>query len=68
MKAERPALPRTNDVLVDRGAAAPKLCLSTVEMRTLTATGGLYFPSAKSLQRRVSYFTSRLFGSARPKR
>ena len=41
MKAEPPALPRSDDVLVDIGAASPKPCLSPVEMRTLTATGGL---------------------------
>ena len=30
-----------NDALVDKGAAAPKPCLSPVEMRTTTAPGGL---------------------------
>ena len=41
MTAEPPALPRRDDVLVDKGAAAPKPCLSPVEMRTLKAIGGL---------------------------
>ena len=41
MKAEPPALSRSDDILVDIGAAAPKPCLSPVEMRTLTATGDL---------------------------
>ena len=46
MKAEPPALPRRDDVLVDIGAAALKPCLSPVEMRTLTAAGGL-LPTGK---------------------
>ena len=41
MIARPPALPRSIDVLVDKGAAAPKPRLSSVEMRTLTAAGGL---------------------------
>ena len=35
------ALPRRDDALVDKGVAAPKPCFSSVEIRTLTATGGL---------------------------
>ena len=38
---DTPALPRRDGVLVNKGAAAPKSCLSPVEMRTLTAAGGL---------------------------
>ena len=38
---EPPALPCRDDVLVNKGAAVPKPCLSPVEMRTLTAAGGL---------------------------
>ena len=34
MKAEPPALSCRDDVLVENGAAAPKLCLSPLEMRT----------------------------------
>ena len=41
MKAEPPALPRRDDVLVDKGAAGPKPCLSLMEMCTLTVTGDL---------------------------
>ena len=41
MKAEPPAFPHRNDVMVDIGAAAPKLCLSPMEMRMLTAASGL---------------------------
>ena len=47
MKVEPPALPRWDDVLVDKGAAAPKQCLSPVEMRKLTAAGGL-LPAGKA--------------------
>ena len=39
--AEPPALPSVNDVLVEKGAEAPKPCPSSVEMRTPTAAGGL---------------------------
>ena len=39
--AKPPALPRRNDVLVDKSTAAPKPCISPVQMRTITAAGGL---------------------------
>ena len=35
------ALPHRDDALADKGAAAPKPCLSSLEMPTLTAAGGL---------------------------
>ena len=35
------ALPRRDDALVDKAAAAPKPCLSPVEVRMLTTAGGL---------------------------
>ena len=41
VKAEPPALPRRDDVLVENGAAAPKSCLLSLEMRSPTAPGGL---------------------------
>ena len=41
MRAKLSALPRRDDVLVDKGAAVPKPCLSPAEMRTLKAAGGL---------------------------
>ena len=44
-KAEPPTLPRRNDVLVDKGAAAPKPRLSPVEMHTLTDAGNLLWHS-----------------------
>ena len=49
MKAEPPTLPHWDGVLVDKGAAAPKPCLSPVEMRTPTAAGGL-LPADIALQ------------------
>ena len=47
VKAEPPALPCRHDVLAENGAAAPKSCLSPLEMRSLTAAGGL-LPAGKT--------------------
>ena len=47
IKAEPPALPCRDDVLVENGAAALKSCLLPLEMRTPIATGGL-FPTGKT--------------------
>ena len=64
MKVEPPALPRLDDVLVDKGAAAqshvshPWGC---AHHQPLMA----YFPPAKPLQRQRPSFTNCLFGSAR---
>ena len=41
VKTKPPDLPCRDDVLVEDGAAAPKSCLSSLEMRTTTAAGGL---------------------------
>ena len=41
IKAELPTFPPRDDILVDKGAAAPKPCLSPVEMRTRTSSDGL---------------------------
>ena len=41
VKAEPSALPCRDDLLVENGAAAPKSCLSPLEMRTPKAAGGL---------------------------
>ena len=38
---EPPALPCMDDAMVNKGAAGPKVCLSPVEISTLTAAGGL---------------------------
>ena len=41
VKAEPPALPCRDDVVVESGDAAPKSCLPSLEMRSPTAAGGL---------------------------
>ena len=41
VKAEPPALPCRDGVLVENGAAAPKSCLPPLVMRSPTAAGGL---------------------------
>ena len=41
MEAEPPDLPCRDDVLVEGGDAAPRSCLPSLEMRSLTAAGGL---------------------------
>ena len=41
MTAEPSALPRRDDVVVNKGAEAPKPCLSLLEMRSPRAAGGL---------------------------
>ena len=41
VKADPPALPCRDDVMVEGGDAAPKSCLPSLEMRSLTAAGGL---------------------------
>ena len=55
MKAEPPALPRRDDVLVDKGAAVPKPCLSPVEIRTRTAAGVLLSASTASTATRTTF-------------
>ena len=47
VKADPPALPCRDDVLVVNGAAASKSCLSLLEMGTTSAAGGL-FPTGKN--------------------
>ena len=41
VKAETPALPCRDDVVVESGGVASELCLSSLEMRSSTAAGGL---------------------------
>ena len=55
MKAEPPALPLRDDVLVNIGAAAPKPCLSSVKMRTLTTADGLV-PTGKTSTATMTIF------------
>ena len=41
VKVEPPTFPCRDDVVVENGAVAPKSCLSSLEIRTTTAGGGL---------------------------
>ena len=41
VKAEPPALPCRDNVVVESGDVAPKSCLPSLEMRSSTAAGGL---------------------------
>ena len=41
VEAEPPDLPWREDVLVEEGATSPETCLPSLEMRSLTAAGGL---------------------------
>ena len=47
VKAEPLAFPFRDDVLVENGAAAPKSCLPSLEMRSASAAGGL-LPTGKT--------------------
>ena len=68
MKSEPLALSRRDDVLVDRGVAAPRSCLSPVEMRTLTAAGGLLPVGIASTAMRIIFPRPFFFqASARPR-
>ena len=65
MNAESPALSLRDDALVGKGAAASKPCLSPVEMRTQTATSGLFFAgTASTAMRTIIYrpLPSSIFG------
>ena len=55
VKAELPALPCRDDVLVENGAAAPKSCLSPLEMRSTTATGDLLPTGEVSTATRITF-------------
>ena len=48
-------LPRRDDALVDKSAAAPKLCRSPVEVGTLTAAGGLLPAGTASSATRTNF-------------
>ena len=54
-EAESPALPCWDDVLVENGAAAPKSCLSPLEMRSPTATDGLLLADMASTAMRTTF-------------
>ena len=57
-KVEPPALPYRDDVVVESGAAAPKSCLSPLEMRTTTAGGGLLLTGETSPATRDTFDSS----------
>ena len=65
--AEPPALPCRNDIVVEKRAAAPKLCLPTLEMYSPTATGGS-LPTGDISAATKPLLTSHLFGPTRPRR
>ena len=67
MKAEPPALPRWNDVFVDKGAATPKPCLSPTKMGTLTTAGGL-LPLGKASTTIKTIFPRPFFSFLEPRR
>ena len=54
VKAEPPALPCRDDVVVESGDAAPELCLPSLEMRSPTAAGGLIPTGEASTARRTT--------------
>ena len=60
-KTEPPALPRRDDVLVENDAAAPKSCLSALEMHTPTAAGNLLTVGKVSTTTRVTFCQPRLW-------
>ena len=55
VKAEPPALPCRDDVLVENGAAAPKLYLPPLEMRSSTAAGGSPLTDEASVAMRTTF-------------
>ena len=59
VQAEPPALPCRDD-LVENGAAAPKSCLSLLEMHTPTAAGGLLPTGEASITAMITFYQPRL--------
>ena len=55
VKAEPPALPCRDDVVVESGDAAPKSCLPSLEMRSSTAAGGLVSTGEASTVKEVNF-------------
>ena len=60
MMAELPDLPCREDILVEDGAAAPKSCLPSLEMRSLTAAGGLLPTGGTSTTTKTTFSKSPL--------
>ena len=56
VKAEPPALPCRDDVLIENGTAAPKSYLSPLEMRTPIAAGGLLAAGTTSTATRTTLY------------
>ena len=54
VEAEPSDLPCRDDVLVEGGDAAPRSCLPSLEMRSLTAAGGLLPPGEASTATRTT--------------
>ena len=67
LKAEPHALPCWDDVVVESGDAAPSSCLSSLEIRSPTATGGLLSTGEASTATRTTS-NEPLLGSTRPRR
>ena len=61
MKAEPPVLPCRDDVVVENHAAAPKLRLPSLEMRSPTAAGGLLPTSEISTATKTTFNKSPLW-------
>ena len=61
VKPKSPALPCRDDALVENGAAAPKSCLPPLEMRTITAAGGLLPTGETSTATRTTFDYSTLW-------
>ena len=56
VKAEPPALPCRDDVVVESGDAAPKSCLPSLEMRSPTAAGGLVLTGKASTTTETNFY------------
>ena len=64
---EPPALPcYRDDVLIDKGAEAPKSCLLTMKMRTQTAAGGLLPDGIASTVTRTIFLQPHLWNFCQP--
>ena len=55
MKAEPPAPPRRDDVLVENGAASTKSCLPSLEIRITTVAGGLLPTDETSTPTKITF-------------
>ena len=68
LKAEPPALPCRDYVVVECGDAASESCLPSLELRSPTAAGGLVPTGETSTATETNISTSHWFGFARPRR